>query len=86
MLRVVGILEVKSPSSASLSLKTGFILDIYFELFLKEVAYLMQRGLIKQYRKTESNQTALKGSLHFSKHLQHNLIHQEGFSYKIWEP
>ena len=79
MLRVVGAFKVKAPTQASLSLKGGFILDIYFELFLKEVAYLMQRGLLKQYRKTEGNQTALKGSLHFSQHLRHNLVRQERF-------
>ncbi|HAS43554.1 MAG TPA: restriction endonuclease [Microscillaceae bacterium] len=79
MLRVVGILKAKAPTSSSVSLKSGFILDVYFELFCKEMAYLLKRGLVKQYRKTEGNQKALKGSLHFSRHLQQNLIHQERF-------
>lgn len=79
MLRVVGAVKTKAPTNAGLSLKSGFILDVYFELFCKEVAYLLQRGLMKQYRKTEGNQKTLKGSLHFGRHIQYNLIHQERF-------
>ena len=57
----------------------SIILELYMALFLGEVRYLVQTGLVRQYRKTEGNSSALKGSLQFAGHLRHNLTYAERF-------
>lgn len=79
MLRSVGLFNIKAPSSTSLKIKPNSVLDLYFELFVQEVELLIHSGLIKKYRKTDANCSALKGNILFSQHLQKNIVHQERF-------
>ena len=79
MLRAVHGFDVKAPSSASLRIRNNSVLDLYFELFVLEIEYLLHRGLVKKYRMTEDNLFALKGCLQFGKHVSKNVVHKERF-------
>jgi 5-methylcytosine-specific restriction enzyme subunit McrC len=87
MLRVSGLMEIEETGFTTLKLKQNSILDLYMELFLKEVRYLMHTGLVKKYRKTEGNIFVMKGSLVFDKNIRQNLTHAERFymSYSIYD-
>jgi len=79
MMRAVGSFDISVTSSSMLKIKPNTILDVYIEMFVSEVEYLLRSGLIKKYRKTEANARTLKGSLMFGQNLQHNLVHRERF-------
>lgn len=79
MLRVCRYIPVETLSETQLKKRYHSILEVYFELYINEVERLVKKGLIKRYRKEQSNQTALKGKLLFSQNIQTNLVHKERF-------
>ena len=79
MIRTVWGFPVQNSGSSDLKLKHNSVLDLYFELFIKEVEQLIHLGLIKKYVREEQNSKTLKGKLTFTKHIQKNIVHQERF-------
>src|SRR5690625_3612519 len=79
MLKVCKKIQVESISETQLKKRYHSILDVYFELYLNEIERLVKKGLIKKYRKNQSNQNALKGKLLFAQNIQKNVVHKEHF-------
>ena len=79
MLKICKHIQVESISETQLKKRHHSILDIYFELYLNEVERLVKKGMIKKYRKNQSNQKSLKGKLLFVQNIQQNLVHKEHF-------
>ncbi|MCB9074472.1 MAG: hypothetical protein R2760_09645 [Chitinophagales bacterium] len=79
MLKVCKKIQIESISETQLKKRYHSILDVYFELYLNEVKRLIKKGLIKKYRKNQSNQNALKGKLLFAQNIQQNIVHKEHF-------
>lgn len=79
MLRVCKKVQIDTVSETQLKKRYNSILEAYFNLYLTEIEHLVRIGLIKQYRKKQSNQLALKGKLLFSQNIQRNIVHKERF-------
>jgi 5-methylcytosine-specific restriction enzyme subunit McrC len=77
MLNFCHYIKVDSVSEAALEKRHNSILDLYFQLFLNEVSFLLRKGLIKQYRKNSGNLNVVKGRILFNDQIRKNLIHQE---------
>ncbi|WP_452233056.1 McrC family protein [Lacinutrix sp. MEBiC02595] len=79
MLKVCKKIQVETVSETQLKKRYHSILEAYFTMYLEEVEQLIKRGLIKKYRRTQTNQLALKGKLLFAQNLQKNTVHKERF-------
>jgi len=82
MLSQVKDLKLDTMTADKLQKRPHTLFNIFIKKFIDEVAVLLNRGLIKTYRKTEGNRTALKGKLLFNKQIAYNCVHQERFYVK----
>lgn len=87
MLRTCRRLKADPIGEAHVARHRHHLLEVYFELYLKEIESLIHRGLIKQYRKQSTNVKALKGKLKFAENIRQNLIHKERFftSHQVYD-
>jgi len=82
MLAQVYKLKVDTIPAEKLTKRPHTLLNIFIKKFIDEVAALLNRGLIKTYRKTEGNRTVQKGKMLFNKQIAYNCAHQERFYVK----
>lgn len=87
MLKECKLIQVDNVSETHLKKKYNSVLEAYYDIYLNEIEYLIKRGLIKKYRKNQSNQLSLKGKLLFSQNIQKNLVHKERFycSHQVYD-
>ena len=79
MLKATGRMKVQTTGHANVQRQNMNLLEIYFEMYLKELQFLVRSGLVKKYRRETSNVKALKGKLEFAGNIRRNLIHKERF-------
>lgn len=79
MLHIAGVLKVETAGPTGLGIRPNFLLDYYFDHFLKKISSLLYGGLVRKYRRLNQNEKAWKGQLDFQKQIQHNVVHQERF-------
>lgn len=79
MLRKAGYIKINAASNALQHTQNDNLLDIYLRTFLQDVEHLVHNGLVKKYRKTQTNISVLKGRLLIGKQLQQNILHKERF-------
>ena len=79
MLKVTRKLKAYNTDYASVKRRNSNLLEVYLDMFLREIDGLQKRGLNKQYRLRTSNTLALKGKLELAGHISKNLVHKERF-------
>lgn len=79
MLAESGDIKLQTGATTGFALRSGFLLDYYFNHFMNEVETVLKKGLLRQFRMVQQNESAWKGQLDFHKQIQHNSVHQERF-------
>lgn len=69
MLKAVFKMKVDLPTKAEQQIRRNHVLDVFLDHFMDEVENILHIGLVKTYRRVESNNTALKGRLVMTKHI-----------------
>jgi len=87
MLRVCKKVQAYNKGEATVGKNKFHLLEIYMDMFLMELASLIQSGLVKSYIKKTSNSLALKGRLELTGHLSKNIVHKERFytSHQVYD-
>ena len=79
MLKAAKKIHIYDKGEANVKKRNFHLLEVYIDMFLTELSYLIKRGLLKSYRTQTSNTLALKGKLELSAHLSNNIVHKERF-------
>jgi 5-methylcytosine-specific restriction enzyme subunit McrC len=79
MLRYLRDAPFREIDTAHLFTARYNLLEIFIALFIRELAKLIQKGVVKDYVNIEENNNFLKGRLLFNQNAKYNFIHKERF-------
>lgn len=79
MLRCLGGFRHIQTDSAQLLARRMPLLEVFIGEFLRAVEHVVKRGLCSDYCTKQDNLFALRGKLHMSEHLRHNLCRRDRF-------
>ncbi|WP_162805834.1 McrC family protein [Sporosarcina sp. PTS2304] len=72
-------LPFKKFTMANLQLADHHVLELFIQMFLTEVKWLLTRGLKSDYQAFAGNEVYYKGKLNITQHIRYNLAHKERF-------
>lgn len=79
MLRSLKNFMGKVFTTANLNLDRMSLYEIFINMYVQEVRYLVKKGIKSAYTKTESNLNFYKGRLIVNEHIKYNIAHKERF-------
>ena len=74
MLRATGEIRLKKVANAELSQQRTYLLDIFIIDFCDEVQQALRGGVISRYVEHTENLRTIRGRLHLTEHLRHNVF------------
>ena len=77
MLKTLRNSPYKSLQSTNVNIERMNIFEIFIQMFIDEVFYIVKRGLKSSYQTIASNENILKGKLLFTEQIKHNYAHKE---------
>lgn len=77
MLQKAGFLKLLPVGSATISLQTHTLLDVFISHFCLELRQALVQGKARQYETVEENLGVVRGKLLFAQQMKRNLAHRE---------
>lgn len=83
MLRALKEFEGQALSLANLATGSMNLYEVFIQMYLSEVRYLVRQGLQSRYMPVEKNMRCFKGRLQVAEQIRVNLAHQERFLWHL---
>lgn len=79
MLSFTKSLDIRQTENSKQNTKSQPLWEIFYKYYFELVQDLIKTGLIKSYKREETNRSSLRGKLLFSQQITKNIVHQEKF-------
>lgn len=79
MLKSMKYFPSKNFNDSNLNTDKMPIFEVFIRLYIKEVQYIVKRGLKSAYFEVEDNLKVFKGKMNFAQQIKYNTVHKERF-------